>query len=129
MMPVVVLGGIYLGIFTATEAAGIGAIYALFVAVVIYRNVTPRDLMACLWDRMHTTAMLFMIIAAAGVFGHAITLIRLPNAVSEAVTHLGLGQTGFLLAVMVVGAFCAGRPMRAPGLRTLHSHWLLCRFE
>ncbi|WP_134724782.1 TRAP transporter large permease [Paracoccus luteus] len=101
MMPVVVLGGIYLGVFTATEAAGIGALYALFVAVVIYRTVTLRDLMGCLWDTMHTTAMLFMIIAAAGVFGHAITLIRLPNAVIEAVTQLGLGQTGFLFVVMV----------------------------
>ena len=101
MMPVVVLGGIYMGVFTATEAAGIGALYALFVALVIYRTVTWRDIAQCLWDTMHTSAMLFMIIAAAGVFGHAITLIRLPNAVIEAVTHLGLNQTGFLLVVMV----------------------------
>lgn len=101
MMPVVVLGGIYMGIFTATEAAGIGALYALFVALVVYRTVNLRDIARCLWDTMHTSAMLFMIIAAAGVFGHAITLIRLPNAVIEAVTHLGLGQTGFLLVVMI----------------------------
>ena len=101
MMPVVVLGGIYLGVFTATEAAGIGALYALFVALVVYRTVTWRDIAQCLWDTMLTSAMLFMIIAAAGVFGHAITLIRLPNVVIETVTQLGLGQTGFLFLVMV----------------------------
>jgi C4-dicarboxylate transporter DctM subunit len=100
-MPPVVMGGIYLGVFTATEAAAIGAVYALAVAVFAYRTVIVRDLWGCLWDTMRTTAMLFMIIAAAGIFGHAITLIRLPAQVVEAVTALGLGQTGFILLVMV----------------------------
>ncbi|MBK5946111.1 C4-dicarboxylate ABC transporter [Rhodobacter veldkampii DSM 11550] len=109
MMPPVVLGGIYLGVFTATEAAAIGAVYALAVAVLVYRNVTLRDLWDCLWETMRTTAMLFMILAAAGIFGHAITIIRLPAEVMEAVTALRLGQTGFIMAVMaaifVLGMF------------------------
>lgn len=90
-----------MGVFTATEATGIGALYALFVALGIYRMVSWRDIAQSLWDTMHTSAMLLMIIAAAGVFGHAITLIRLPNAVIEAVTHLGLNQAGFLLVVIL----------------------------
>ncbi len=101
MMPPVVLGGIYLGIFTAAEAAAVGAAYALFVAIAIYRNVSLRDLADCTWQTMRTCAMLFMIIAAAGMFGHAITIIRLPAEVMEAVTALGLSQTGFILIVMV----------------------------
>lgn len=109
MMPPVILGGIYLGVFTAAEAAAIGAVYALVVAVFIYRNVTLRDLGECTWHTMRTTAMLFMIIAAAGLFGHAVTIIRLPAEIVEAVTRLGLSQAGFILAVMaaifVLGMF------------------------
>ena len=101
MMPPVILGGIYLGVFTAAEAAAVGAIYALLVAVLVYRNVSVRDLVDCLWQTTRTCAMLFMIIAAAGMFGHAITIIRLPAEVMEAVAALGLSQTGFILVVML----------------------------
>lgn len=101
MMPPVILGGIYLGVFTAAEAAAVGAAYALLVALLVYRNVSLRDLADCTWQTMRTCAMLFMIIAAAGMFGHAITIIRLPAEVMEAVTVLGLSQTGFILIVMI----------------------------
>jgi len=101
LMPPVILGGIYLGIFTAAEAAAVGAVYALLVAVLAYRNVTLRDLADCAWQTMRTTAMLFMIIAAAALFGHAVTIIRLPAHVMEGVAALGLSQTGFILVVML----------------------------
>lgn len=101
MMPPVILGGIYFGIFTAAEAAAVGAAYALLVAVLVYRNVSLRDLGECVWETMRTCAMLFMIIAAAGMFGHAITIIRLPAEVMETVAALELSQTGFILAVMI----------------------------
>jgi C4-dicarboxylate transporter DctM subunit len=101
MMPPVVMGGIYLGVFTATEAAAIGATYALLVAIFVYRNLSARDLWDCLWETMRTTALLFMIIAAAGIFGHAITLIRLPAEIVQTVTAMGLGQTAFILLVMI----------------------------
>ncbi len=100
LMPPIVLGGIYFGIFTAAEAAAIGAVYALLVAIFAYRNVTARDLWLCAWQTMRTSAMLFMIIAAAGLFGHAITIIRLPAEIVEAVVSLGLSQTGFIVVVM-----------------------------
>lgn len=109
LMPPVVLGGIYLGVFTASEAAGIGAVYAVLVAKLAYRNVTFRDLWGCAWETMRTSAMLFMIIAAAGLFGHALTIIRLPVQIVEAVVALDLSQTGFILVVMaaifVLGMF------------------------
>ncbi|WP_048647179.1 TRAP transporter large permease [Nitratireductor soli] len=100
-MPPVILGGIYLGVFTAVEAAAVGAVYALLVALLVYRNVSLMDLWDCTWQTMRTTAMLFMIIAAAGLFGHAITIIRLPAEIMEGVTALGLSQTGFMLVVMI----------------------------
>jgi C4-dicarboxylate transporter DctM subunit len=101
MMPPIILGGIYFGIFTAAEAAAVGAVYALLVALLVYRNVTFRGLIDCAIETMRMSAMLFMIIAAAGMFGHAVTLIRLPAEIMESVTGLGLSQTGFILVVMI----------------------------
>ncbi|MBW8639406.1 TRAP transporter large permease [Hoeflea sp. WL0058] len=102
MTPPVVLGGIYFGIFTATEAAAVGVLYALLVAVFAYRNFGLRDLIECAYRSMRTSVMMFMIIAGAAMFGHAITIIRLPVGVTEAVTQMGLGPLGFILAVMAV---------------------------
>lgn len=102
MAPPVVMGGIYLGIFTASEAAAIGSFYALFVAIVIYRNLSLRDLWDCTYQSMRTSMMVFMIIAGAAMFGHAITIIRLPNGVAEAVAVMGLGPLGFILLVMAM---------------------------
>ncbi|QDL94502.1 TRAP transporter large permease (plasmid) [Paroceanicella profunda] len=102
LAPPVVMGGIYFGIFTASEAAAAGSLYALAVAVLVYRNFGLRDLWACAHATMRTSMMVFMIIAGAAMFGHAITLIRLPVGVTEAVTGLGLGQLGFILVVMAL---------------------------
>ncbi|MBO6883140.1 MAG: TRAP transporter large permease subunit [Marivita sp.] len=102
MAPPVVMGGIYLGVFTAGEAAAIGCLYALFVAVVIYRNLSFGDLWDCTYQTMRTSMMVFMIIAGAAMFGHAITIIRLPNGVAEAVAAMGLTPLGFILIVMAM---------------------------
>ncbi len=109
MAPPFVMGGIYLGIFTASEAAAVGSLYALFVAVAIYRNFGFRELWESLVATMRTSAMVFMIIAGAAMFGHAITIIRLPVGVTEAIAHLGLGPLAFVFVVMafifVMGMF------------------------
>jgi len=102
MAPPVVMGGIYFGIFTASEAAAVGSLYALFVAKLVYRNFGLNDLWECAYSAMRTSMMLFMIIAAAAMFGHAITIIRLPHGVTEAVSTLGLEPIGFILIVMVL---------------------------
>jgi C4-dicarboxylate transporter, DctM subunit len=102
IMPPLVLGGIYLGVFTASEAAAIGSIYALFVGVVVYRNFGLRDLGITAYDTVRTTSMLFMILAAAAMFGHAVTIIRLPIQLMESVTQMGLGPMQFILVVMAV---------------------------
>lgn len=102
MAPPVVMGGIYLGIFTASEAAAVGSFYALLVAILVYGNFGLRDLWECAYSAMRTSMMLFMIIAAAAMFGHAITIIRLPHGVTEAVSTFGLGPLGFILIVMAL---------------------------
>ncbi len=102
LMPPVVLGGIYLGIFTASEAAAIGCIYALLVGAVVYRNFGLRDLAETAYETVRTTAMLFMILAGAAMFGHAVTIIRLPIELMESVTAMGLSAMAFILVVMLV---------------------------
>ncbi len=102
LMPPLVLGGIYFGIFTASEAASIGCIYALVVGALVYRNFGFKELAETAYETVRTTAMLFMILAAAAMFGHAVTIIRLPIELMESVTALGLSATGFILMVMLL---------------------------
>ncbi|MGQ9369982.1 TRAP transporter large permease [Azospirillum sp. ST 5-10] len=102
MLPVLVLGGMYVGIFTATEAAGVGALAALLVAVLAYRNFGLRDLWESAVDAARTSSMLFMILAAAGVFGHVLTKMRIPQEIVTLVTGLGFGPIEFLVAMMAL---------------------------
>ena len=102
LAPPMVMGGIYFGIFTASEAAAVGAFYALLVAVGVYRNFGWSDLFTCLHKTMRTSVMVFMIIAGASMFGHAITIIRLPVGITEFVAGVGLGPLGFIIAVMAL---------------------------
>lgn len=101
-MPPVVMGGIYAGFFTATEAAAIGSLYALLVALFAYRKLDISTVAGATWDTMKTSMMGFAIIAGAAVFGNAITIIRLPNAISEWIVAMEFGRYGFLLLVMVM---------------------------
>jgi len=131
LTPPVIMVGIYLGIFTATEAAAIGSIYAILVATLIYRNFGLRDLYECAYGAMRTSMMVFMIIAGAAIFGHAITIIRLPVGVTEAVAGMGLGPHAFILLVMamifVMGMFFESiaiilitTPILLPTMAALH---------
>ena len=109
LAPPVIMGGIYLGVFTASEAAAVGALYAFFVAIFIYRNFNFKDLWACSYQTMRTSMMVFMIIVGAAMFGHAITIIRLPVGITEFVAGIGLAPLSFIIAVMflifVLGMF------------------------
>ena len=102
LMPPLVLGGIYMGLFTASEAAAIGCIYALLIGVLVYRNFGLGDLYSTALETVRTTAMLFMILAAAAMFGHAVTIIRLPAELMESVIAIGASPMMFILIVMAV---------------------------
>jgi C4-dicarboxylate transporter DctM subunit len=101
-LPPLILGGMYAGIFTATEAAGVGALAAMLIATVVYRTLGWRDIWHSALDAARTSSMLFLILAAAAIFGHALTKLRIPNEIVELVAHYGLSQTGFLIAVMIL---------------------------
>lgn len=78
LMPVFVLGGMYAGIFTATEAAAAGAWLALAITVVVYRSIGLRDIWNSAADAARMSGMLFMILAGATVFSHVLTKMRVP---------------------------------------------------
>ena len=75
MAPVIILGGIYAGVFTPTEAAVVAVFYSLFVAVVIYRNVTWRDMISMLVDASVTSSVIMFIVVFAGIFTWAASVI------------------------------------------------------
>jgi C4-dicarboxylate transporter DctM subunit len=101
-LPIFVLGGIYLGVFTATEAAGTGTIYALLIAALIYRTLTWRDMIQGVQEATRTSAMLLMIIAGAAIYGYMLTKLQVPQELTRLVADFGLSRTGFLIAMMVL---------------------------
>ena len=102
LLPVFVLGGMYAGVFTATEAAAAGAWLALFIGFFIYRTLNLRAIWDAAVDASRISAMLFMILAGASVFGHVLTKLRIPQQIVEMVMGAGLGVVGFLLVMMIV---------------------------
>ncbi|MFM2423181.1 MAG: C4-dicarboxylate family tripartite ATP-independent periplasmic transporter, rane protein [Pseudomonadota bacterium] len=101
-LPPFVLGGMYFGIFTATEAAAIGALLALLIGTLIYRTLGPKEIWQSLQSAVRTSAMLFLIIVAAGLFGHMLIMLRIPQAMVELVTTYNVGPMMFIAIVMVV---------------------------
>jgi C4-dicarboxylate transporter DctM subunit len=102
ILPPVVLGGMYFGVFTATEGAAIGTVMSILITTLIYRDLTPKDLFEAAYDATRMSAMLFMLIAAAAMFSHALTIMRLPNELVEWVVGGGVSQLVFILAVMAL---------------------------
>ncbi|MEZ5661720.1 MAG: TRAP transporter large permease [Burkholderiaceae bacterium] len=101
-LPLFVLGGMYAGVFTATEAAAAGAWLALIVGVVVYRSLGLRDIWQCAIDACRLSAMLFMILAGATVFGHVLTKLRIPQQIVESVIAADIGAAGFILVMMAL---------------------------
>jgi C4-dicarboxylate transporter DctM subunit len=101
-LPVFVLGGMYAGVFTATEAAAAGAALALLVAAVVYRSLGWRAGWESAMDASRTSAMLFMILAGASVLGFVLTKMRVPHQIVQTVVQLDIGVVGFLVAMMAL---------------------------
>ena len=101
-LPALVLGGMYFGVFTATEAAAAGALGALLIAAFVYRNFGWQDLWRSAVDASRNSAMLFLILAAAALLGNVLTKLRIPNQMVDLVAQYGVSQLGFLTAVMVL---------------------------
>src|SRR5206468_914442 len=96
---VVVIGGIYSGIFTATEAAAMSAVYAFFVAVFVYKDMSLKEAPRSLLEAANLSAMLLYIITNAVLFSFLMTSENIPQMMAEWLLNKGLGQIAFLLMV------------------------------
>jgi len=109
MLIVIILGGIYGGVFTPTEAAAVAAIYAFFIAVFVYRDIGMKDVPKVLIDSGKVTVMLMFIVANALLFAHVLTTERIPQTVAEVIVGWGMAPWQFLIVVnlmlLVAGMF------------------------
>ncbi len=102
LMPVVLLGGIYSGVTTPTEAAAVAAFYALVVSVVLYRSVSFADFYRSVLASARTTASIGMLIAGALVFNYVVTVENIPQSLSIVLQAWDLSPTGFLILVNII---------------------------
>ena len=102
LMPVIILGGIYGGIFTPTEAAAVSVVYGLFVGMVIYREVSFRDLFDILIDSAKTTGGIMLIVASASLFSFVCTKFGIADAASTLLANIAHNQFVFLLIVNII---------------------------
>jgi C4-dicarboxylate transporter DctM subunit len=102
MLVVIIVGGIYSGAFTATEAAAMAAVYAFFVAIFVYKDLTLRDVPKVLRDSANMSAMLLYIITNAVLFSFVLANENMPHRLAEWLLGMNLGQTGFLFVVNLI---------------------------
>ncbi|WP_028307783.1 TRAP transporter large permease [Desulfitibacter alkalitolerans] len=109
LMPVIILGGIYSGTFTPTEAAAVAVAYALIVGIFIYRELKIKHLLSLFADAALTTATIMIIIAAAGLFSWFLTINMVPQKLASAIVSFTDSPIVYLLIVnlllLVVGMF------------------------
>lgn len=102
MMIVLILGGIYGGIFTPTEAAAVSVIYALVASVLITREIGIMEVPSVILESAKTTIMLMFIIANALLFSMVLTELRIPMLITEAIVSADVSRTTFLIIMNIV---------------------------
>ena len=112
---VIIMGGIYGGIFTPTEAAAVSAVYAMFIAVFVYKDLKLSDLPHVFLESSKTTVMLMFIVANALLFAHVLTTERIPQSIAEHILAVGMEPWMFLLVVNVL-LLIAGNFMEPTGI-------------
>ena len=115
LLIVIILGGIYGGVFTPTEAAGVAAVYAFVIAVFVYRDIGLREVPRVLIDAGKVTVMLMFIIANALLFAHVLTTERIPQQIAELIVGWGMSSWQFLIVVNIL-LLIAGMFMEPTGI-------------
>ena len=109
MLPVLILGGIYGGVFTPTEAAAAAVCFALIIGVVVFRTITVEKLVMALRSSLLNTVVILLIISSASVFGWVLTANRIPELISQVFVSISDNPLVFLLLInfllLLVGMF------------------------
>ena len=102
MTPVIIIGGIYGGIFTPTEAAAVAAVYGIFVGLFIYKELKFRDFPKIIFQAVIGTTMIMLLVGAANVFGWLLTSLQIPHRLGEFVVSITTSPIMFLMALNVL---------------------------
>ncbi|MDY7019490.1 MAG: TRAP transporter large permease [Chloroflexota bacterium] len=112
LMPIIILGGIYGGIFTPTEAAAVAAIYSLIIGFAVYRGLNLRTAYAAVADTVRTLGALLLLVVSAILFGFVLAQIGIPRMISGAVAAAGFSPAIFLVIfcviLVILGMFVEG---------------------
>jgi len=104
----IIMVGIYMGVFTATEAAGVGATYALVVSL-IKRRLSAKDIIDLLLDTVKTSCMVLLIVVGAMIFGYVVIVLQLPQTIINAMVEYNVSVWQFLLGsfflILFLGCF------------------------
>jgi C4-dicarboxylate transporter DctM subunit len=130
-LPFLILGGIYTGVFTPTEAAAVGLTYSLFITLFIYRTLKLRNIPKLCLDAVGTSCMIALIITGALLFGRVLTLVEIPQRLTALIIEWKLSAFMFVVAMNILMLFLGciletvsiillTVPLVAPILLTLH---------
>ena len=115
LMPVVVLGGIYSGTFSPTQAASVSVVYAMLIGFLIYRQLNWKGVLESAVSTVKLSSMIYFLIIGADIVGKVFAYIELPQTIAELVVELDLSPLGFLFVVeallLVMGFFFSSLPM------------------
>ena len=99
LLPVIVVGGIYTGAFTPTEAAAVGTVYSLFITFCVYKTLTLKQMPNILLGTVKTTSMIFCIMIGATLFGFVLTILQVPQALTLMVTEMQFSRWIFFIMI------------------------------
>ena len=105
LLPIIVVGGIYTGLFTPTEAAAVGTVYSIIITFFVYRSVTLADLPEILVETVKTTSMIFAIMIGAMLFGFILTVLQVPQALMHIVTDAEMNRWFVFVGINIVLLF------------------------
>ena len=99
LMPLIILGGIFSGYFTPSEAADVAVIYAILVSIFVYRDMGPKELYTIMKGSAKTSAVIMIIIACSGPFGWVLANCKIPEAIAGSV--LGVSSNPYMIMLMI----------------------------
>ena len=102
LLPIIVVGGIYTGLFTPTEAAAVGTVYSLIITFFVYRTLHVRDMMDIFRDSVKTTSMIFAIMIGAMLFGFVLTILQVPQALMHVVADANVNRWFVFIGINIV---------------------------
>ena len=102
MMPFIILGGIYAGVFTATESAAVACLYGLLIGFFVYRTLTLKTLMKILMNTAENAALIMFLMGTANLFGFIITAEQLPQTLAKMMIGMSSSQTVIMFVILAV---------------------------